>query len=116
MRFPQYKRERIAFDDELFDFGTACETGKIFHARVNGKSIRMFAFHYVYEFTYDQGNYLIGYNLTNRTIAALPLYKIRESYVVERKYKPSERLISNLQEYYENKDYDEFVSFEEDLC
>ena len=52
-RFPQYKRETIAFDNELYDFARACETGRIFHATVNGKSIRMFAFHYVYGFTYD---------------------------------------------------------------
>lgn len=115
-RLPQYKRESILFDDELRDFAEACESGKIFHARVNGKSIRMFAFHYVYEFTYDQGNYMIGYDFTNKFIGTVPLYKIRDSYTVERKYKPSEALINALQKYYENREYDETVLFEVETC
>lgn len=114
-RLPQYKRETIAFYDELSDFAESCETGRIFHATVNGKSIRMFAFHYIYGFTYDQSNYLIGYDMTNKVVGALPLCTVRDSYVVERKYKPSEKLISLLQNYYENEDYDKVISYEEEL-
>ncbi|MBQ8689958.1 MAG: hypothetical protein IJ515_06315 [Clostridia bacterium] len=113
-RFPQYKRETIAFDNELYDYAMACETSRIFHATVNGKSIRLFAFHYVYGFTYDQSNYLIGYDMTNKVIGAIPLCKIRDSYLVERKYKPSEKLIDLLQEYYENKEYDKVIPYEEE--
>lgn len=115
-RLPQYKRETLAFDDELYDFAEACETGKIFHATVGGKSIRMFAFHYVYGFTYDQSNYLLGYDLTNKVIGAIPLCMIRDSYLVERKYKPSEKLIDLLQKYYENGEYDKVISYGEELC
>ena len=115
-RLPQYKREGILFDGELRDFAEACETGKTFHARVNGKSLRIFAFHYVYEYTYDQGNYLIGYDLTNKMIGAIALHKIRDSYVVERKHTPSASLIATLQKYYEDKEYSEIVSFEEEVC
>ena len=114
-RFPQYKRETIAFDNELYVFAKACATGRIFHATVNGKSIRMFAFHYVYGFTYDQSNYLIGYDMTNKVIGALPLCMVRDPYLVERKYKPSEKLVAILQEYYENEDYDKVVAYEEEI-
>ena len=114
-RFPQYKRESIVFDKELHDFAEACATGRVFHARVNGKSVRMFAFHYVYSYTYEQGNYLIGYDLANKAIGAVPLYKIRDSYLVERKYKPGLRLIEALQQYYEDEDYDEIVLYGEDI-
>lgn len=114
-RLPQYKRETIAFDDELYDFARACESGKIFHATVNGKSIRVFAFHYVYGFIYDQSNYLIGYDMTHKVIGAIPLCMIRDSYLVERKYKPSEKLIDLLQEYYENEEYDKIISYEEKI-
>lgn len=114
-RFPQYKRETIVFYDELCDFAEACEAGRIFHATVNGKSIRMFAFHYVYGFTYDQSNYLIGYDLSNKAVGAISLCKIRDSYLVERKYKPSEKLIDLLQEYYENEEYDKVIFCEEEL-
>ncbi len=114
-RFPQYRRETIAFYDDLFDFAESCETGKIFHATVNGKSVRMFAFHYVYGYTYDQSNYLLGYDLTSKVIGALPLCAVRNSYLVERKYKPSDKLIALLQEYYENEEYDKVISYEEDV-
>ena len=113
-RFPQYKRETIAFYHELYDFSKACETGKIFHATINDKSIRMFAFHYVYGFTYDQSNYLIGYDLINKVVGAIPLCMIRDSYIVERKYKPSARLIAIMQEYYENEEYDKIIPYEEE--
>ena len=112
-RLPQYKREAIVFDDELCDFAEASETGRIFHATVNGKSIRMFAFHYEYGFTYDQKNYLIGYDITNKAIGAILLYKIRDSYLVERKYKPSDKLINLLQKYYENRNYKKVIFYEE---
>lgn len=114
-RLPQYKRETLAFNGELYHFAEACETGKIFHSSVNGKSIRMFAFHYVYGYTYDQSNYLIGYDLTNKVIGAIPLCMIRDSYVVERKYKPSDRLVHLLQQYYENEEYDKVISYVENL-
>ena len=114
-RFPQYKRETIAFDNELYTFAMACETSRVFHATVNGKSIRVFAFHYVYGFTYDQSNYLIGYDLSNKVIGAIPLCKIRDSYLVERKYKPSKELIALLQEYYENEEYDKIISYDEEI-
>ncbi len=114
-RLPQYKRETIAFYDELYDFAEASATGKIFHASVGGKSIRMFAFHYVYGFTYDQSNYLIGYDMTNKVIGAIPLCMIRDSYFVERKYKPSKRLVELLQQYYENEEYDTVISYEEEI-
>lgn len=114
-RLPQYKRETIAFYEELCDFAEACETGRIFHAAVNGKSIRMFSFHYVYGFTYDQNNYLIGYDMTNKVIGAIPLCRIRDSYLVERKYKPSDELIALMQEYYENEEYDKVLPYEEEI-
>lgn len=112
-RLPQYKRETITFYDELCNFAEACETGRIFHATVNGKSIRIFAFHYVYGFTYDQSNYLIGYDMTKNVVGAILLCTIRDCYLVERKYKPSEKLVELLQQYYENEEYDKVVSYEE---
>ena len=75
----------------------------------------MFAFHYVYGFTYDQSNYLLGYDLTNKIIGAIPLCKIRDPYVVKSKYKPTEELINLLQQYYEATEYDKVLSWKEDV-
>lgn len=52
--------------------------------------------------------------MTNKVVEALPLCAARDSYVVERKYKPSEKSISLLQDYYENEDYDKVISYEEE--
>ena len=113
-RFPQYKRETIAFYSELYNFSKSCETGKIFHATINDKSIRMFAFHYVYGYTYDQTNYLIVYDLVNKVIGAIPLCMINDSFLVERKYKPSNKLITLLQQYYEKEEYDNVIPYVEE--
>ena len=56
---------------------------------------------------------MIGYNLTDRRIEAIPLHKMRNTYVVERKFKPGEALISKLQEYFENRQYGTFIEWEE---
>lgn len=53
--------------------------------------------------------------MTNKVIGAIPLCMIRDSYLVERKYKPSEKIIELLQEYYENEEYDKIVSYKEDI-
>lgn len=115
-RLPQYKRESISFDDERRDFADASATGKILHATVGGRSIRMFAFHYAYEYTFSQDNRMIGYNLTDRRIEAIPLHEMLNTYVVERKFKPSEALISALQVYFENREYDTPLAWEEKSC
>ena len=113
-RLPQYSRERILFYNELSLFKEACSTSRIYHARVGNKSIRLFAFHNVYEFTYMQSNYLICYDLTNKIIGALPLYKVNNCFLVDKKYKPSELLIEKLQKYYEENNFDNIIPFEEE--
>lgn len=115
-RLPQYKRESISFDDERRDFADASATGRILHATVGGRSIRMFAFHYAYEYTFSQDNCMIGYNLTDRRIEAIPLHELRNTYVVERRFRPSKALISALQAYFEDRKYDTSVPWEEEPC
>lgn len=112
-RFSEYKREAITFEEERLHFAEASETGQIFHAEVNGKLIRVFAFCHTYEWTYNQANYLIGYDLTNKLIGAIPLCTVRDSYLVERKYKPSNNLIDILQKYYEDRQYSVRLPYEE---
>ena len=115
-RLPQYKRESVLFGVELGDFLEASSTGKIFHAVIGGRSARLFAFHYVYQYTYDQQNYLTGYDLTDHLIEAIPLYKVHNSYIVEKKYNPSSHLISALQKYFEESSYEKPEKYEEKLC
>ena len=112
---PEYKREQLLFNYEMYCSIQACETGRLLHANLGGKSIQIFAFDYVYEYTYKQSNLLIGYDLTNKIIGAIPLYKIKAPYLVERKYKPSENLINMLQKYYEDVEYDTITKYEVDV-
>ncbi len=103
-RFPQYKREALVFDSELDVFSEACYTHQIVHFRnkESNERYKAFAFNYYYGYLYDQTNYCVVYDISNRTIKSIPLHKIQDIYMIKQKYKPSEQLIERLQEYADN--------------
>ncbi|MBQ9728465.1 MAG: hypothetical protein IJV85_02600 [Clostridia bacterium] len=111
-QLPQYKREILTFNRELGVFADACETRQILHFRDKETSERYkaFAFGYYYGYLYDQTNYCIIYDINNKTIKAIPLYQIQDIYTIKQKYKPSERLIEQLQSYTDNCDFEEEIS------
>ena len=115
-RLPEYKREQLVFYKELYRLLEACKAGKTFHATVSGRSIKVFPFNHDYEYTYNQQNFLVGYDITNKLIGAIPLYKIKNPFAVKTAYNPSDKLIQTLQKYYENKNYEEVVPYEEEIC
>ena len=113
-RLPQYKREILTFDRELEIFAEACDTRKILHFKdkESGKRYKVFAFGYYYGYLYDQTNYCIVYDINNKKIKAIPLYNIQDIYTIKQKYKPSEKLMKQLQEYVELCDFDKEISVE----
>ena len=115
-RLPQYKREILTFDGELGSFENACETRQILHFRdkETGERYKAFAFGYYYGYLYDQTNYCIIYDINNKVLKAIPLYRIQDIYAIKQKYKPSERLVALLQEYTDNCDFEEEISVGED--
>lgn len=115
-RLPQYKREMLTFDSELGIFADACDTHHIlhFHDKETGERYKAFAFGYYYGYLYDQTNYCIIYDINNKTIKSIPLYRIQDIYTIKQKYKPRGQLIEQLQLYAEDCDFEKEMSVEEE--
>ncbi len=113
-RLPQYKREVLTFDEELDVFAEACYTHRIVHFRdrESNERYKAFAFHYYYGYLYDQTNYCVIYDIEDKTIKAIPLHKIQDIYLIKQKYKPSEQLIAQLQEYGDSCNFQERINVE----
>ena len=111
-RLPQYKREMLVFDKELDVFSDACYTRHILHFKdkETGERYKAFAFNYYYGYLYDQTNYCIIYDINNKTIKSIPLYRIQNIYMIKQKYKPSEQLTERLQRYIEDCDFEQEIS------
>lgn len=111
-RLPQYKREILTFDRELKIFADACDTRQILHFKdkETDERYKAFAFGYYYGYLYDQTNYCIIYDIHNKILKAIPLYRIQDIYTIKQKYKPSERLLEQLQEYVDNCDFQAEIS------
>ena len=73
--FPVRKQsfKRIIFSD-------ACLTRNILHFRdkETNKRYKAFAYHYYYGYLYDQTNYCIIYENNDKTVKAIPLYRIQD--------------------------------------
>lgn len=113
-RLPQYKREILTFNSELEIFANAYDTRQILHFKdkETGERYKAFAFGYYYGYLYDQTNYCIIYDINNKKIKAIPLYRIQDIYTIKQKYKPSERLVEQLQAYADNCNFEEEISVE----
>ena len=111
-QLPQYKRELLIFNKELEIFANACETRQILHFKNKETSERYkaFAFGYYYDYLCEQTNYCIIYDINNKIIKSIPLYMIQDIYTIKQKYKPSELLIEQLQDYVYNFDFEDEIS------
>ena len=100
-RLPQYKREMLTFDKELEVFVQAHYSHCILHFRdkETNEKYKTFAFDYYYGYLYDQTNYCVIYDINNKKIKAIPLHRIKDIYLIRQKYKPSEKLVEQLQDY-----------------
>ena len=100
-RLPQYKREMLTFDKELEVFAQAHYSHCILHFRdkETNEIYKTFAFDYYYGYLYDQTNYCVIYDINNKKIKAIPLHRIKDIYLIRQKYKPSEKLVEQLQDY-----------------
>ena len=106
-RFPQYKRQAIVFDEELRLIDEACQCQKILQFKYNGTNYKLYAYQYVYGYLYDQNNYLIAYNINENQIQSFVLSKIKNPYILNKKFKTTENLDKQLQDFLEECNYDE---------
>ena len=115
VRFPSYKRETLLFYNELDTFLEGCSTQQIFHFRnrMTGSLQKVLPVVVRYGYLYDQTNYCIIYDITNKKICAIPLYLISDAYLLKQKFKPSNALIEKLQAYDDECDYSSEIFVEE---
>ena len=112
---PIYKREALTFDHELELFSNASETHQIlyFINRLTHERHKVYAFNYFYGYWTGTQNYCIYYDIDEHVIRATKLCEIGNVYTIEKKFKPSEKLIDLLQEYYEDCDFDKEITVED---
>lgn len=115
-RLPQYKREELVFDKELDIMYSATQTGQIVHFTEKSTQIKYkaFAFNCFYGFTTDQTNYIIIYDIINQEIKSIPIYEIENAYIIKQKYKPSDVLIKQLNEYNYSYEFDKIIKIKND--
>ena len=113
---PQYKREEIAFINELSLLQNACARGKIVHFTYKDEKFNFFPFQHMFGFLYDQTNSIIGYDVDRKQIRSFHITDIDNLYMTSTKYVPSEKLINALQEYLDSFVYDEdnIINFGDD--
>lgn len=111
-RFPQYKREMLVFDEELDVFSDSCYNKCVLHFRdkETKERYKAFAFDYFYGYLYDQTNYCVIYDIENKKIKAIPLYKMQNAYMIKQKYKPSVRLIEALRQYVDDCNFEKEIT------
>lgn len=103
---PQYKREELAFYDEINTIQTACQTGQVLHFDFDGDKYKFLPFQHMYGFLYDQTNYLIGYDIGRKQIRSLPIMWLDRLYMLKERFRPSDDLIEKLQTYLNEYKYD----------
>lgn len=110
-RLPQYKREILVFDNELDIFHEACLTQKILHFTdmKSGEKYRVLAVSYYYGYLYDQNNYCVFFDISNSIIKSLPVNRLGNMYMIKQKYKPSELLKCELQNYIDSQNFNDEV-------
>lgn len=115
-RLPQYKREMLVFDKELDIFSEACYTRNILHfrERETNKRYKAFAFNYYYGYLYDQTNYCIIYDITEKKIKSIPLYNMYDIYTIKQKFMPNKKLVELLQEYPEDYNFEKEITVEQE--
>jgi len=113
-RLPQYKREMLVFDKELDIFSDACYSRNILHFRdkETDKRYKAFGFNYYYGYLYNQTNYCVIYDIGENKIKSVPLCNIYDIYTIKQKFKPSEKLIEQLQEYADTCNFEEEIDVE----
>jgi hypothetical protein len=105
-RFPQYKRQEIVFKEEIAIIDEACNESNILCFRYEGVSYKVFAYWHLYNYTDENDNYIVAYDIETQEISCFFIEKIETPYLLKKKFKPSEKLLAYIKEFVENEDYD----------
>ncbi|MFI3261250.1 MAG: hypothetical protein R3Y13_06030 [bacterium] len=106
-RFPQYKRGEILFAKELQFFKEASFSKNIVRFKYRDVVYRVYIHQYMYGFLYDQSNKIIAYDVDNNVIRSFDIAYIKSTYLLQKKYKPSQNLIDKIDEYISDYNFDD---------
>ena len=101
-RFPLYKREQIVFAEECDKAMLARDSRRILRFRYEDEIHQTFVFACKYTYLMDQANYILCYDIGRNIICRYGINEIRALHLLEKKYKPTERIMDLCQKYYED--------------
>lgn len=107
VRLPQYKRQQILFREEKDLINEACVTERILRFFYDGERYKVYAYWMMYQYSLKQQCYLVAYDLERREIRSFFLEKIKEPYMLKKKFIPPQPLEELLTEYCESGEYNE---------
>lgn len=100
-RLPRYKKEQIAFAEECDITLQARESGKVLKFRYEGELHRAFVFGCLYNYLEEQGNYILCFDLEFNIICRYQICEIEALHLLDKKYKPSEKIIELCRKYHD---------------
>ena len=95
------------FQEEKNLITEACVTGRILRFFYEGERYKVYAYWMMYQYSLKQLCYLVAYDLERREIRSFFLEKIKEPYMLKKKFIPPQPLVEILMEYCQGGEYDE---------
>ncbi|MCM1533416.1 MAG: WYL domain-containing protein [Corallococcus sp.] len=108
-RLPQYKRQDVVFRKENLLISETYATDRVLRFWYEDERYKVFVFRQVYQYTLNQRNYIVAYDLERQEISSFFIEKIKDPYLLKKKFRPSFDLLEVLQDYCDNEEYDEYT-------
>lgn len=107
VRLPQYKRELLAFNEEVSILEFSIRYNRILHLDdcATDSHYRVAPFNYYYGYLDEQTIYCVFYDFENDKIVTVPLRFIRNIYALKQKHALSEQIKQKLSDYCKNTQF-----------
>ncbi len=114
---PQFKREKIAFREELAMIEVSHLEDRGLGIEYKGEKLSIVVLEVITGYTYDQNNYILCLDLGNRVIKALLLHKIGRIYLTEEYFEFDKVVYDRLEEIKRKQTFtsEETFAIEEDI-
>ena len=115
-RFPKYKKEQMVFMDECRITLVARDTRQMLKFRYENQLKSAYVFACVYDYLQEQGNYVLCYDMASNIICRYQISEISALNLLNKKCKPSEKILNLCKEYFEKAMWinDEIIEVEEE--
>lgn len=100
-RLPRYKKEQIAFSSECEITLQARDSGRVLQFRYENELHKAYVFGCLYNYLEEQGNYILCYDINLNIICRYQISEIQAIKLLEKKYKPNDKLLNLCQQYHD---------------